>query len=85
MIDYLAVFATCLFLAGTGFQMLRSISDGHSKGVSHGLIWMLIVGFVLMTYYVVERLDSNLILLGGYLGQLLMMSIIAKFKYFPRK
>ena len=85
MIEYLATFATGLFLLGTASQTLRSIVDGHSDGVSHGLIWMLLVGFSIMIYYVINVLNSNPILLSGYIGQFLLISIVARYKYFPKK
>lgn len=85
MIDYFATIATCLFLVGTAVQSFKSYMDGHSKGISHGLIWMLLSGFVIMTFYTIMRLNSNPILLGGYIGQFILIAIVARYKYFPRK
>lgn len=85
MIDYMATFATFLFLLGTAVQSFKSVRDGHSEGVSHGLIWMLLVGFVIMDYYTIVRLNANAILLGGYTGQFILMCIVARYKYFPRR
>ncbi len=85
MIESLATIAQFLFLFGTISQVRKCVRDGHADGLSHGLIWQLIVGFFVMIIYTVEALNANPILLLGYVGQLLLFSIIVKYKYRPRQ
>ncbi len=85
MIESLATIAQFLFLFGTISQARKCAKDGHADGLSHGLIWQLMVGFVIMTVYTIEVLNANPILLIGYIGQLLLFSIIVKYKYRPRQ
>ncbi|MHA1676040.1 MAG: hypothetical protein ACTSU6_02565 [Candidatus Njordarchaeales archaeon] len=85
IIDSLAIIAQIMFVISTIFQAFKSWKVGRADDVSHGLIWMLICGLLIMCVYIVLRLDSNIILLSGHVGQLLFVSVIAKYKYWPRR
>lgn len=85
MAEIAGLIAQALFIMASGAQAKKSFSDGHSEGVSHGLIWMLLVGFLIMIWYVLSFIGGNLVLLSGYVGQLFFCLIIGKFKYFPRE
>jgi len=84
MIEYFGITATILFCIATGVQACKSMYDGHSKGISHGLIWMVLIGFFLMTIYVIDKVGYDLILLSSYGVQGFLWAIIAKYKYFER-
>lgn len=77
--------AQFLFIFASLAQARKSYVEGHSEGISHGLIWSLIVGFVCMMYYVISKIGFDFVLMSGYIGQLTFCLVIAKYKYFPRK
>lgn len=81
----LATIAQILFVAATLMQALKVAKEGHADGISHGLIFMLTLGFFIMMWYTIEVLNSDPVLLGGYIGQGLLFLIIGKYKYFPRR
>lgn len=85
MIEYLAFVAQFLFVGATIAQVIKAWQDGHADGISHFLIWMLFAGFGIMLYYTVYRLNSDPVLITGYVGQLIGFLIIARYKYFRRK
>jgi len=84
MIESLGVVATILFCLATLAQTIKSYREGHSDGVSHGFIWMLSMGFTLMSIYVVNTTGWDWILLSSYWIQLLLFGIIIKYKYWRR-
>lgn len=83
-LNCIAIFAQFLFVGATFVQCYKVYKDGNSDGLSHGLIWMLILGFIIMLWYTIVRLNSDVVLLLGYIGQLVGFTWIAKYKYFPR-
>ena len=85
MIEYFGIIASILFILATAGQTAKSIREGHSRGVSHILIWTLLVGFVLMTTYVISEIGWDLALLSSYTLQFMLWSITAKYKYLPRE
>lgn len=80
-----SLFAQFLFVGATFVQCYKTYKDGNADGLSHGLIWMLLLGFVIMLCYTVVRLNSDAILLTGYIGQMLGFLFVAYYKYFPRR
>ena len=85
IVDFLGYIAQGLFIVASAAQARKSYIDGHSEGVSHGLIWMLTIGFGCMMIYVVQKIGFDPVLLSGYVGQALFCIIIGRYKYFPRK
>jgi len=85
MIEYFGIIASILFILATAGQTVKSIREGHSKGISHILIWTLLIGFVLMTTYVISKIGWDLALLSSYILQFVLWVIVAKYKYLPRK
>lgn len=84
MIENLAYLASFLFVTATAAQAIKCWKDGNADGLSHILIWKLIVGFSIMTIYTVEVLNCDPVLMFAYTGQLSLFMIITKYKYFPR-
>lgn len=84
MIDVLAQFAQGLFIFATAAQAYKCYKEGHAKGISHLLLWSLMVGYLIMLVYVQMQIGGDWILFGGYLGQMLMFGIIGMYKYYPR-
>ncbi|MHA2280274.1 MAG: hypothetical protein ACXAC5_05415 [Promethearchaeota archaeon] len=85
MIEYFGITASILFIFATAGQTAKSIREGHSRGVSHILIWTLLVGFILMTTYVISEIGWDIALLSSYTLQFILWTITAKYKYWPRE
>jgi uncharacterized protein with PQ loop repeat len=85
LIDLLGYSAQGLFILASAAQALKAYQDGHSDGISHGLVWSLTIGFIFMMIYLAVKLSFDPVLMFGYIGQLAFCLIIAKYKYFPRK
>lgn len=85
LIDSFGTIATILFISGTVFQAYKSYKDGHSESMSYGLLWSWFLGLFLMLTYVIFKIGFDPILIVNYLGQLTMVMIIKRYKYFPRK
>ena len=84
MIEYFGIIASALFVFATAGQAVKSIREGHSKGISHILIWVLLIGFILMTTYVISEVGYDFALLSSYILQFILWATIAKYKYLPR-
>jgi hypothetical protein len=84
MVEFLGYLSQFLFIGATFFQARKVHQDGHADGLSHALIWMLSFGFVVMVYYTITVLDSDPVMLTGYIGQMFGFLYMAKMKYFPR-
>lgn len=63
-------------------QAYKSYKEGHSLGISWGLLIMWGLGEVFTLLYVIPKLDFPLII--NYTCNLLSCSVIAWFKLFPR-
>jgi len=85
MIAYMGLMASFLFIIATFSQVLKVVRDGHAKGLSYSLIWLLNVGFLLMLTYVIDHIGFDLALLSTYFLQLIGWIIIAKYKHFERE
>lgn len=77
--------ASILFIKGSAFQAWRCHKDGHARGISHGLIWSLLVGFICMGTHVMVNIGWDTALMSSYILQALCFLVIAKYKYVERK
>jgi len=66
-------------------QSIKSIREGHSKGISHGMIWLWLVGEVCMIAYSFYFYTYDFIFISNYLINFVNVAIITKFKYWERK
>lgn len=81
IIGYIAMF--CLMTASIP-QAVKSVREGHSKGMAGGYIIFLLSGFGLMTTYLL--LTKPIIpVIVNYLSNILMMLVIGYYKLFPRR
>ena len=85
LIDLVGFAAQILFISSAAAQAWRSWLDGHSDGISHGWILMLIIGLGSMIMYVVSKIGFDLVLLLGYTGQMFFVLVVASYKYWPRR
>lgn len=84
MIKYLALMSVSFFITAATLQAKKSVTQGHSHGISHGSIWYIVIGFICMVAYVVKYVNSDPLLLFSYFGQLIPWMIIAYYRYFPK-
>lgn len=74
-----------ILLAVSGLpQAIKSLREGNSSGISHGLIWLWLLGEVAMlAYTIVSYADP--ILLINYAANLIFVAVIAFYRYFPKQ
>lgn len=84
MVELLGYAGSLCFILATLAQALKSIRQGHSRGISHWLLWILTVGYTCMITYVLIDIGWDEVLLSSYFLQFALWAIIAKYLYFPR-
>lgn len=75
---------TCFALSGIP-QAIKSIRDGHSNGISHGTIWLWLIGEFAMLDYAFVKYSNDMVLIINYLANFLVVAVIAFYKYKPKK
>jgi uncharacterized protein with PQ loop repeat len=74
-----------ILLAICGFpQMIKSIREGHSEGISHAFLWLWFWGEVFYIIYVLFK-DFDTIQLSNYILNIAIVIVLIYYKYFPRK
>lgn len=74
-----------LLLALSGLpQAIKSYREGRTGDISHGLLWMWLIGEVLMFAYTLGTLRDIPLLLNFGINTLLV-GVITWYRYFPRK
>lgn len=73
----------CLMCAAIP-QAIKSIKDGHSKGIAGGYVILLLTGFSLMSIYLILTKPVVPVIVN-YLCNIIMMLTIGYYKLFPRK
>jgi uncharacterized protein with PQ loop repeat len=82
---FLGTFGTiCLAFSGLP-QAILSYRDGHSNGVAQWTILLWVFGEAAMVAYALYFYSSDCILLLNYISNFLLVMVIFKYKYFPRK
>ena len=76
--------ATAFALSGVP-QAIKSWKEGHSRGVAHGTVLLWMSGELAMFVYAFAKYPSDFVLLGNYLANLLVVGVIAWFKYRPTR
>lgn len=66
-------------------QAIMSLAQGHSYGLSHGFLWSWYLGEILMLGYVIGTVGPGGPLFYNYLLNTFLLSIIMKYRYFPRR
>ena len=66
-------------------QAYQSWKDGHSRGMSAGTLWLWFIGVVCMLLYTLYFYPLDMVLIINYIGNILLVGVILKFKYLPRK
>lgn len=64
-------------------QAYKSFVDGHSKGLSTYYLLLWLMGEIFTIIYVIPQ--GKLLLIVNYIGNLLVLLVILKYKFFPRK
>lgn len=85
-----ATIGTICFAASGFPQMVKSIREKHSNGIAHGTIWLWLFGeFNLLLsnigFWIGDLMAFGVMLLFSvnYLANLIIVGIIAKYKYWP--
>lgn len=65
-------------------QAILSYKQGHSRGISHLMIWMWLIGEVLMMIYVFNKHGLDMPLLVNYWVNTLFVLVIVRYKYWER-
>jgi uncharacterized protein with PQ loop repeat len=63
-------------------QMFMSIRQGHARGISHLFLLSWYIGELLMLAFCVETIGMSGPLFWNYLANIVMLSIIVRYKYF---
>lgn len=65
-------------------QAIKSYKEGHSRGIDNAFIWMWMIGEILCLLYVSLWIKPlSLPLVANYIFNILIISVIVKYKYFP--
>jgi uncharacterized protein with PQ loop repeat len=83
MIHLLGYVAMACLITAAFPQAYKAIRDGHSHGVSGAFLILLMVGFGLMSVYLVLTKPVYPVLIN-YLSNMVMMGVVAYYKLFPR-
>lgn len=75
---------TCFAFSGLP-QAIKSLREGHSDGISHGTVWLWLIGEACMLIYAIRFYTSDLVLIANYTANLVLIGIVAKYKYMKRK
>ena len=84
MIEILGWIAGFTFAFCGAPQAYKSFKEGHSRGVSLGLIYMWLSGEILMQLYVLLKHGWDMPLLVNYWINTVFVIIIAKYKHYER-
>lgn len=64
-------------------QTIKSIKEGHSNGLSWGLLFLWVIGESCSLIYVLDR--NDLPLFTNYAINIIFLFIILYYKFFPKK
>ena len=73
--------AACFALSAVP-QAYKSFKEGHSKGVSWGLLILWSLGEICLLIYTLPKQDYPLIV--NYVSNLILLIVILKYKFKPR-
>lgn len=65
-------------------QSYKSWVDGHSDGLTHGLLWLWYIGEWLTFAYILSFDKISMPLLLNYSINIILVTVMVKYKYFPR-
>lgn len=63
-------------------QAYMSYKQGHSRGISFGFLFLWTAGEIFTLLYIIPKADIPLLI--NYLSNLIFLSIIWKYRIFPR-
>lgn len=83
MIDFIGWLANMFFATATIPQAVKSIKQGHARGVSVGLLWLSFIGEILAIIYHLAK-GLPLPLLINYSVNTVSLLVILYYRYFGR-
>ena len=84
MLDTIGLLGVLFFAACAVPQAILSYRQGHSEGLSVVFLLLWTFGEIFTLIYVFAKLQ-DLLLMINYAGNLVLLSIIWRYKLFPRK
>lgn len=66
-------------------QMIMTLKDGHARGISSLFLLSWYIGEILMFYFLVMTSNERGPLFYNYLINVIMLTVIVKYKYWERK
>ena len=82
--EALGIIGSLLFIISAAAQAVKAVRDGHSRGISHAMLWAVMVGMVCWIIYAVCHVRDP-ILIGCLLGQTICWTTVTKYKYLERR
>ncbi len=80
--EIFGIIASILFIKGAIWQAVKCWREGHAAGISHSMIWSLLLGFLFMGTHVCAKFGWDSALMSSYIIQGICFVVIAKYKYF---
>jgi uncharacterized protein with PQ loop repeat len=65
-------------------QAIQSFKDGHSRGINNLFLLFWMLGGIITLVYVLFKHGLDLPLITNYVLNIVLISVIMKYKYFPR-
>jgi uncharacterized protein with PQ loop repeat len=84
-IEILGWIASIVFALCGAPQAYKSYKDGHTRGLSFGLLIMWSIGEILMLTYVALKYNTDYQLIINNILNLVILAIIWKYALWPRK
>ncbi len=84
-IDLFGIIGT-LFLAVGGFpQLVKTIRDGHADGLSKGMLWCWMLGFITLLVYTAKLHPGDWILMTNYGFNMCITLVFLRYKYLAKR
>ena len=85
MINLLGTIGLIALLVSGLPQLLKTLKEGHARGVAIGFLITMNIGFLGMFFYTVLKYgDSELLLATDYAFQFVVWMTVLKYKLYPR-
>ena len=84
-IELLGLFGTLLLAIGGLPQLIKTVKDKHADGLSGGMLWCWLLGFMLLLMYTIKLHPHDWILLFNYGFNLIVVLVFLKYKYMAKR
>jgi len=84
MVELVGWIATICFAFSALPQAIDAIKKGNAQGLNNLTLALWMIGEILILIYALNKYPTDYILLVNYIGNIILLSIITKYKLFPR-